>query len=423
MNCSFFLRLPILVLSLVLLAPNAHAATKTKVTTPAKKVSVTAATKLEISGWVPYWRTATGTADVLPHLAGLTEVNPFGYTVKNNGELYDALNIQAPEWQTLKASAKAKNVRFVPTVMWSNTDAIHAVLSDPTKRALHIQSITDAIVQNGFDGIDIDYEAKSSDDKDNYTAFLKELSAKLGKNKLNKWLMCTIESRQPLTARYENGIPPSEIAYANSLPDINKYCDRVRIMTYDQQNADIELNKANKGVLYAPIADPVWVEKVVKYMAQDISKSKMVIGIPTYGYEYQAISNIDGSGYTYTKLDVFNPKYGTDLAREYGITPGRNAAGELGFSYVPSSYSSDLPSQSVLAALAPKGTPQANLAGAGALMYSKTQGKQVPIELLVWSDAVAIKNKVALARKLGVKGVAVFKFDGGEDQTMWSVLK
>ena len=34
-----------------------------------------------------------------------------------------------------------------------------------------------------------------------------------------------------------------------------------------------------------------------------------------------------------------------------------------------------------------------------------------------------IADKVALARKLGVRGVAVFKFDGGQDPAVWSVLK
>ena len=46
-----------------------------------------------------------------------------------------------------------------------------------------------------------------------------------------------------------------------------------------------------------------------------------------------------------------------------------------------------------------------------------------PFNYLSWSDAVAIKDKVDLARRLGVRGVAVFKFDGGQDPTMWSILK
>lgn len=46
-----------------------------------------------------------------------------------------------------------------------------------------------------------------------------------------------------------------------------------------------------------------------------------------------------------------------------------------------------------------------------------------PFNYLSWSDAQAIADKVALARKLGVRGVAVFKFDGGQDPNMWGVLK
>lgn len=30
----------------------------------------------EISGWIPYWRVATGTADALAHMDTFTEVNP-----------------------------------------------------------------------------------------------------------------------------------------------------------------------------------------------------------------------------------------------------------------------------------------------------------------------------------------------------------
>ena len=40
-----------------------------------------------------------------------------------------------------------------------------------------------------------------------------------------------------------------------------------------------------------------------------------------------------------------------------------------------------------------------------------------------WSDAKAIEDKVKLARKLGVRGVAVFKFDGGQDTGAWNVLR
>ncbi|MEK7100751.1 MAG: hypothetical protein AAB921_01485, partial [Patescibacteria group bacterium] len=70
-----------------------------------------AATKLEFSGWLPYWRVASSTRDVMPHLNQLTEVNPFGYTVKKDGSLNDAAKVSAPEWQALFKAARAQKVR------------------------------------------------------------------------------------------------------------------------------------------------------------------------------------------------------------------------------------------------------------------------------------------------------------------------
>jgi hypothetical protein len=47
---------------------------------------------------------------------------------------------------------------------------------------------------------------------------------------------------------------------------------------------------------------------------------------------------------------------------------------------------------------------------------------QTAFRYLVWSDAQAIKDKVDLAKRLGVRGVAIFKIDGGEDPGLWNVL-
>lgn len=412
-----FLPLFALVLILSTAAPTAFAATSTK-----KTASMHTSVPFEVSGWIPYWRTDAGTADVLPHLSQLTEVNPFGYTVKGDGSLNDALNIDNSAWKKLIKEARAKKVRVVPTIMWSDTQAIHNVLSDPELRTKHVQAIVKMVKDKGFDGVDIDYEGKKAEDKDNYSAFLKELAAAFSKNKANKWLMCTIEARTPPDSLYTT-INLADIQYANDYAAINKYCDRVRLMTYDQQTADIKLNAAHKSELYAPIADPAWIRKVVALTAQSIDKKKLVLGVATYGYIYQVMPYTTGTGYNYTKLEAFNPTYATDTAKQYGITPTRNAAGELSFTYVPKETVSALPSQSVLAALAPKGTSSSNLAAAGALALAKSKGKQSPVQLLWWSDSVAIKQKVDLAKELGLRGVAIFKFDGGEDQAMWDILK
>ena len=62
-------------------------------------------------------------------------------------------------------------------------------------------------------------------------------------------------------------------------------------------------------------------------------------------------------------------------------------------------------------------------AAAGALAAAAVALAFEKIRIIWWSDAQAIKQKVNLARKLGVRGVAIFKLDGSADPQTWSVLK
>ncbi|MDB5265861.1 MAG: Chitinase [Parcubacteria group bacterium] len=406
------------------LASTSGSTSTTNTSTPSVAIKPTPSNggQFEVSGWIPYWAEAKAVADVTPHLSELTEINPFGFSVKTDGTLADTLTIEDPTWQALIVQARAQNVRVVATIMWSDTGSIHNVLSNPTLRATHIQSIVDTVNKYNLDGVDIDYEGKLASDKDNYSAFLRELNAALAAQTKNKWLECTIEARTPPDS-LNTSVALSDIQYANDYNVINQYCDRVRLMTYDQDSADLKLDAANKGQLYAPIADPAWIQKVVALTEQTIDKNKIELGIATYGYIYQVMPTTDGSDYDYTLLEAFNPGYATQIEQQYGITPTRMPDGEMSLTYVPKETVSALPSNSLLSALAPKGTSNGSLAAAGALALAQTSGKQSPVQVLWWSDAQAIQQKVALAKSLGLRGVSIFKFDGGEDPAMWSVLQ
>lgn len=368
----------------------------------------------EVSGWIPYWRTASGTADVLPHLDQLTSVLPFAYNVKSDGTLADTAKLTEEPWVSFMAEAKRKKVRVIPTVMWGNGDHIHAILSDTKKRIALEDEIAKLVRDNGFDGIDIDFEAKKQETITYYSTFLKGLYQRMG----NKWVYCTIEARMPLEDRYLPGatIPPDATDYANDYAELNKYCDRVELMAYDQGTIAVRLNAARKAP-YAPVADPAWVENMVSLAAQNISRNKLVIGIPTYGYEYTVTPQPDGR-YKYKVLWPFNQKYALEIAQKLGITPQRTSANEIGFSYNPS----------LLQAIAPVGGESTQtMQSIQTDSITQNAGSQMstnqPFNFLSWSDATAIADKVELARRLGVRGVAVFKFDGGEDPAMWGVLK
>lgn len=375
-------------------------------------ISHAAAPAFEVGGWIPYWRTATGTADVLPHLSQLTEISPFGFTVKSNGTLYDAAKITQEPWTTFIAAAKQNKVRVIPTVMWSNGAQIHAILSNTTTRIALEDEIANLVKQNGYDGIDIDFEGKRAETKNYFSTFLKGLYQRMGQ----KWVYCSIEGRTPLGERYDGTPPADATTYANDYVAINKYCDRVELMTYDQGSIDVTLNKA-RSAPYVPVADPAWVENVVRLAAQTISKKKILIGIATYGYEY-SVTPLSEYGYRYNLEWALNPRYAIELAVKLGVTPIRNSAGELSFIYKAStdgSVEGALPPASQTNAPLPPSTVYSQAAIAGAI--------RPPFNIVWWSDARAVADKVALAKKLGVRGVAVFKFDGGEDPGIWEVLR
>jgi len=346
--------------------------------------------QFEISGWIPYWRAERGIADILPRLDTFTEVNPFVYTVRLNGALYLNSPLDSEPWTMLRAKAREMKVRYIPSVIWANPDAMDDVLRDDAKRAEHVRGIVREVYARGFDGIDIDYEAKYARTRPYFSLFLKELYEAMG---YDKWVMCTIEARTPLDSRYSTlESIPKDIEYANDFAEINKYCDRVRIMTYDQGRIDLKLNDANADP-YVPVADSAWVEKVIRLAALEINSDKLVIGVPTYGYEYDMFEALDGSGdINYSQLWSFNPKYALDVAQKLGIEPTRNSAGEM-FLIYPASKSID----SVIP-----------------LPFAT--------RVMSWSDAESIRRKSELAGKLGVRGIAVFKIDDGQDQGLWSVL-
>jgi len=372
----------------------------------------------EISGWVPDWRLASATADVLPRLSQLKSVMPFALSVSDDGKLIDRTGITNKEpWLSFIAEAKRKGVRVVPTVMWGDGEAIHRILSNQTKRIALEDEIAHMVKAQGWDGIDIDFEAKRHETIDYFSTFLKGLYSRMG----NKWVYCAIEARMPLENRYSPGavIPPDALDFANDYNEINKYCDRVELMAYDQGTIDLRLNAARTAP-YAPVADPGWVETVVTLAAQNISKNKLIVGVPTYGYEY-TVTPLGSGSFRYERLWAFNPNYAIQLAVQYGVTPVRTSANELGFTYNHSSAALAVgPSFSNTTQTQQDSAPTTSvIQNAGAQTDTPVQ----TFNYVTWSDAKAIADKVEMAHRLGVRGVAVFSMGGAEDQGMWSILK
>lgn len=337
--------------------------------------------------WFPFWLKTDAIQQFTANITKFKEVSLFSYDAQPDGTLKDRLKMQDGPWLGWQLALRDLNIKILPTIAWFKGDQIYKTLSNKKLRKAHIAEIVSLAVANPtYGGIDIDYENKTAETKTYFSAFLKELSAALHAKK--KILACTIEPRAPLSSRFV--IVPKDMAYANDYAVINKYCDEVRIMAYDQGSTDLILNKqkGSNGNFYMPIADKDWVLKVIKETTKTISAKKILLGIPTYGYEY-SISQDNGTA-SYTRLRAISYKDAMDLAASLNITPERNSAGELSFTYDATSTSST------------------------SLALIK--------HLVSFTDASAISDKIKLAKSLKLKGAILFKLDGENDPALFAEL-
>ncbi len=363
------------------------------------KISLPKIPSYSVSAWIPYWKGQQAVDEAVKNIKKIDIVSPFAYEVNETGVLQDKLKLgQAPFFDIIKAARDNKKL-IVPTILWTDKKSMESTLSDPELRSVIIHDILLEINKHKLDGIDIDFEGKNVETRDSFSAFIKEANKAL--HKQNKLLICTIESRIPLDSRFATVTP--EIAktmeYSNDFKVMNKYCDQVRFMAYDQMTTDLKLNK-EKSIsvdgqtdFYKPVADIDWVEKVITLAMWDIKWSKIVIGVPTYGNKYEIFRSVDNttnindvstkSKISYKFIGSMNWLYADQKAKELNIIPSRNKAGELSYFYKENNH-----------------------------------------EYLIWySDAMAIADKVNIAKLYKVGGVAIFKVDGNNDPSIWSKVK
>ncbi len=328
-------------------------------------------TKFTRGAWVPYWVDQGHEQAILDKLHFFDEISPFAFEVNPDGSLADTLKLNGPFWKELLDVCRKNHIKIIPTLLWTDAPAMHFIFSNPQRRREHIANILKLADQNGFTGIDIDYEGKDLQDKGLFSSFIQELSALL-KSK-GYLLYVTLEPRTSDFVHHGwKGV--QAMAWANDYAVMNRYCDKVRIMAYDQfvqtKGGKIWTDRFQES--YVPNADIAWVEEVIAYSLRNIDHAKIVLGIPTYAWDF-VMSGREGD-WQIKCFQSLSFAQAMELAQAHKIIPWRNAGGELSLSF-----------------------DEAGLR-----------------HLITVSDSVGIQMKIALARKYGLNGIVFFKLDGKE---------
>ncbi len=218
-----------------------------------------------VAGWLPYWDTQAGKSSITEFPGALTEISPFWYTLAEDG------NIDIPngsEDKGLLDVIRGQGQKVIPTISSPNEGVAGNVLNDAQKRQFHIDRIISKIDEFQYDGIDIDYENMAASDREAFNGFVKELSAAIHSH--NKKLVVTVNAKTAEPGGWYG-------AQSHDYAAIAEAADYVRIMAYDQHYRDGEPG---------PIASIAWVEEVIAFSLIKIPKEKLVLGLPTYGYDW-----------------------------------------------------------------------------------------------------------------------------------------
>ncbi|MCL5960221.1 MAG: glycosyl hydrolase family 18 protein [Chloroflexi bacterium] len=314
-------------------------------------------------------------------------------------------NIGSESDLTLLDFAHSRGVKVLPSVFTSSRWLNHRLLADEATTPNFVKQLTSYVVEEGYDGLDVDLEDIESGDRKALTSFISRLSESLHDE--GKLLTMAMPAKSSDVTTGWAG----PFDYAALAP----YVDLFTIMSYSYTYSSSPPGST------APIE---WVEKVMAFATSQIPSRKVLLGVPFYGYDWNLTTGASARALRYPQAEALSAKHGVPIATDpasksarmsYSARPGDQPPADRRpptlDHRIKSRARPPCPAQPATPTPAPFQPPK------------PTRTPAAVEEHVVWlEDAASAEARLRLVEKLGSGGIGAWRL-GQEDPKVWPVLE
>lgn len=212
------------------------------------------------------WQDA-GLASFQANAERMTHVIPVWLRLTASGTELDLRDFDFstnPKNQSVVDTARQKGVAILPLVSNAvgdgfDADRVHALLQSESHRDTLVQTLLTFVTDQGFQGINVDFEGLDDADRANYLDFLTRLHTKFAAQRL----AVTVDVQGSWTSDF--------------VAQVANRVDWIVLMAYDEHSADSEAG---------PVAGLNWADALLDQTLRIVPENKVVLGLGNYAYDW-----------------------------------------------------------------------------------------------------------------------------------------
>lgn len=213
----------------------------------------------------------------------LDDISPSYFNLNDDGTLKLTIAVD----RNFIKQMHDRGVRVTPFLSnhWNQQTGINAL----SNRELLSSQVAAAIQEYDLDGVNVDIENVTENERDSYTDFMRLLRQKLPSGK--GLSVAVAPNPYGLTTGWYGAYDFAQLA---------QYSDYLMLMAYDQHY---------QGGPEGPIAGYPFVEKTIQAALRTVPSDKLVLGLPFYGRLWKQGANYGGYGISNNTVDTLIAKY------------------------------------------------------------------------------------------------------------------